>query len=55
MGLRTREGIPKQLLLDRESKLQSLINDGLLFEKKGKVAATDQGFKLLNQVVLELV
>lgn len=55
MGMRTREGIPKHLLLDRELKLQHLINDGFLFETKGRVAATDQGFKLLNQVVLELV
>ena len=55
LGLRTAEGISRDLLKGKEAKIDELVNLGLLKCENGRVCCTQRGFLLLNRVILELI
>lgn len=55
LGLRTREGVPLTALRGREQKLAALAAAGLLRRDGGRVAATVDGWLVLDDLVAQLV
>lgn len=57
LGLRTREGVPWELLRETadESVALGLIADGLLMRTEGRVAPTNRGMDLLDRVLVALL
>ena len=53
LGLRTRQGVPRQIL---QRDPQTFINAGLLREtKEGNIVATQEGIHILNRIISELM
>ena len=53
LGLRTRQGIPRQIL---QRDPQTFINAGLLREtEEGNIVATQEGIHILNRIISELM
>jgi len=55
LGLRTVEGISIELLNDKREEVDMLVKMGLLKTENGRVACTNRGFLLHNQILLKLI
>lgn len=55
LGLRTKKGIPVDLVKDRQNEIEFLIKQKLIKILNGRVAATQKGYELLNAITLKLL